>query len=103
MIWSDNIYFAYAALQTGEDTFVDYLQRIGMEEGVPFDLPVKKANIINSTSMMTKRRLAEMGYGQGELLVTPIQIAAMYTAFASGTGRYTKAHSCQGALPDTGA
>ena len=86
MIKSDNIYFAYVALQLGDDTFLDYLERIGLEEAVPFDLPVKEANTVNATSSMTKYLLADMGYGQGELLVTPVQLAAMYTAFANGTG-----------------
>ena len=81
---SDNIYFAWLALQMGEDTYLDYLSRIGFEEAVPFDLPVMAANLVDST--MYRRLLAEMGYGQGELLVAPIQMAAMYTAFASGTG-----------------
>lgn len=81
---SDNIYFAWAAMQMGTDTYPDYLSRIGFEEAVPFDLPVGEANLIDST--MYRRMLADMGYGQGELLVAPIQVAAMYTAFASGTG-----------------
>ena len=86
MINSDNIYFAYVALQLGDDTFLNYLERIGLEEAVPFDLPVKEANTVNATSSMSKYLLADMGYGQGELLVTPVQLAAMYTAFANGTG-----------------
>lgn len=81
---SDNIYFAWLALQMGKDTYLDYLSRIGFEEAVPFDLPVMTANLIDST--LYSRLLAEMGYGQGELLITPIQVAAMYTAFANGTG-----------------
>ena len=86
MIHSDNIYFAWAALRVGEETFLNCLDRLGMDEAVPFDLPVQDANIINDPSAMTRKMLADMGYGQGELLVTPIQIAAMYTAFANGTG-----------------
>lgn len=87
---SDNIYFAYAALQLGEESLIDYYRRIGLEEAAPFDLPLIKANIINSTSSVSKRMLAEMGYGQGELLVTPLQMAAMYTAFANQTGDILK-------------
>jgi penicillin-binding protein len=81
---SDNIYFAWLAMQMGEDTYLNYLSRIGFEEAVPFDLTVKSANLVDST--MYRRLLADMGYGQGELLVAPIQVAAMYTAFANGTG-----------------
>lgn len=81
---SDNIFFAWAALQMGQDTYLNYLSRIGFEEAVPFDLSVGEANLVDST--MSEKMLADMGYGQGELLVAPIQIAAMYTGFANGTG-----------------
>ena len=86
LLHSDNIYFAFAALRLGDEKLIDYLERIGMTEAVPFDLPVKKANTLNGPSYMTRKMLADMGYGQGQLLVTPIQMAAMYTAFANGTG-----------------
>jgi penicillin-binding protein len=84
LVKSDNIYFAWAAMRMGESTYLNYLSRIGFEEAVHFDLPVKQANLVDST--MYRRMLADMGYGQGELLVTPIQVAAMYTAFAGGSG-----------------
>ena len=86
MIHSDNIYFAWTALRLGEETFLERLDGLGMDEAVPFDLPVRDANIINDPTAISRKMLADMGYGQGELLVTPVQIAAMYTAFANGTG-----------------
>lgn len=86
MVSSDNIYFAFVALRIGDETFLEHLERMGMEDAVPFDMPVKKANSINTTSSMTRKLLADMGYGQGELLITPIQLSAMYSAFANKTG-----------------
>ncbi len=86
LVSSDNIFFAFAALKLGESPFMEYMQRIGMEQAVPFDLPVKKANLVKTTTQLDKWLLATMGYGQGELLVTPLQLASMYTAFANGTG-----------------
>ncbi len=83
---SDNIFFAYAALQLGDEKLMDYFKRIGFEQGMPFDLPVKESNIINIDTIMSNKLLADMGYGQGELTLAPIQLAAMYTAFANGTG-----------------
>jgi cell division protein FtsI/penicillin-binding protein 2 len=53
---------------------------------VTFDLPVKASSDMNTGAMMTDQLLADMGYGQGQLLVTPLQMAAMYTAFANKTG-----------------
>ena len=83
---SDNIYFAWAALKLGADKLMDYYERIGFDQQVPFDLPVKTSSDLNTGSMMTDRLLADMGYGQGELVITPLQMAAMYSAFANKTG-----------------
>jgi cell division protein FtsI/penicillin-binding protein 2 len=90
LIHSDNIYFAFAAMRLGDEKFIEYLRRIGMEEAVDFDLAVSEANIKNEDRVMDRRLLAEMGYGQGELLISPIQLASMYTAFANGTGDMMK-------------
>ena len=84
LVHSDNIFFAYTALELDEDDFLGYLSEIGFEEAVPFDLAVRSANLVSTE--LYRRRIAEMGYGQGELLITPIQMASMYTAFANGTG-----------------
>ena len=83
---SDNIYFAFAALQLGADKLVDYFKQIGFEQEMPFDLAVNTSGVVNSGTMMTNQLLANMGYGQGELVLAPIQLAAMYTAFANQTG-----------------
>jgi len=84
LVRSDNIFFAFAALELGEDDFLSYLRSIGMEEAVPFDLLLKKANL--ATREIDRRLIADMGYGQGELLLTPLQLTSMYMAFANGTG-----------------
>jgi penicillin-binding protein 3 len=86
MIYSDNIYFAWAALKTGEENMANYLSAIGFEQKLPFDIPIKKSNIINDTQHWYARLLADTGYGQGQLIVTPLQIASMYTAYANKTG-----------------
>ncbi|MFA5674944.1 MAG: penicillin-binding transpeptidase domain-containing protein [Christensenellales bacterium] len=86
LIHSDNIFFAFTALRLGEDAIFDALRGFGFDEAVPFDLPLKKANLINPTRNITRKIVADMGYGQADLLITPVQLAAMYTAFANGTG-----------------
>lgn len=86
LIFSDNIYFAWASLKLGPDDMKDYLASIGFEAGFDFDIPVKRSNILNDGSECYPRMLADMGYGQGELLVTPIQMASLFTAYANGTG-----------------
>jgi len=77
---SDNIFYAWAALQVGIDPFVAYMQKIGMGEAPSFELPLAKSNLLNGGTEMNIKILADMGYGMAELLVSPLQLASMYTA-----------------------
>lgn len=81
IIDSDNIFFAWLALKLGWDRFKDYLTYIGMGESVPFDIPAMPSQIKNENSTETYSLLAMSGYGQGELLVTPLQMACYIAAF----------------------
>ena len=84
IIDSDNIFFAWCALRLGWDRFKNYLSYIGMGEKVPFDLPTQKSQVKNEGSTETYNLLAMSGYGQGELLVTPLQMASYIAAFHNG-------------------
>ena len=91
MIQSDNIYFAYLGMKIGWDTLKRYLTVMGMGESIPFDLPTQKSQIKNMTpdengqvSEETMDLLAMTGYGQGELLLTPLQLASYISAFRNG-------------------
>ena len=90
MIQSDNIYFAYLGMKIGWDTLKKYLTIMGMGEAVPFDLPTQKSQIKNTgddgkeASEETMDLLAMTGYGQGELLLTPLQLASYISAFRNG-------------------
>ena len=91
MIQSDNIYFAYLGMKIGWDTLKRYLSVMGMGESIPFDLPTQRSQIKNTTpdenglvSEETMDLLAMTGYGQGELLLTPLQLASYISAFRNG-------------------
>jgi cell division protein FtsI/penicillin-binding protein 2 len=95
MIQSDNIYFAYLGMKIGWDTLKRYLTVMGMGESVPFDLPTQKSQVKNTTpdengnvSEETMDLLAMTGYGQGELLLTPLQLATYISAFRNGGVAY---------------
>ncbi|TXT69050.1 penicillin-binding protein PBP4(5) [Enterococcus gallinarum] len=83
LVYSDNIYMAQQTLAMGEDKF-----RAGLEKfifGKELDLPIamNPAQISNDKSFNSEILLADTGYGQGELLINPIQQAAMYSVFAN--------------------
>jgi penicillin-binding protein len=84
MITSDNIFFAFAALETGEERFVEYMDKLGMNEAMPFDLALEAAHIKREATEFNIKFLADSGYGQGEVLITPMQMAAMFTALDKG-------------------
>lgn len=81
MIFSDNIYFAQAALKTGEKQFLEGMQRFGFDESIPFEYPIKKSTITTENAFKNEIELADSGYGQGKVEMSIVHLAAAYTAF----------------------
>lgn len=81
LIYSDNIYFAQAALDIGKDTFKEKLNNFGIGEKIPFEYPLYNSQISSSGEFTSEVQLADSGYGQGEVMMNPIQIASLYTMF----------------------
>ncbi|SDI03193.1 MULTISPECIES: penicillin-binding transpeptidase domain-containing protein [Bacillaceae] len=78
LITSDNIYFAQAALHTGAENFTEGLRSFGFEEDIPYEFPVNGSAISNE-GLDKDILLADTGYGQGEMLMSPIHLAVVYT------------------------
>ena len=84
LIHSDNIFFAQAAMQIGKETFCSSLDKLGFNEQLEFPLTLRKSQYSNSdNAMSTEKKLADSGYGQGDILVNPIHMASIYSAFAN--------------------
>lgn len=85
MLYSDNIYFAQSALKIGADTFAENLNKIGFNESIEFPLSLAKSQYANQngTKIEGETKLADSGYGQGSILVNPIHMASIYSAFAN--------------------
>ena len=83
LIYSDNIYFAQAALQIGKNNFTSGLKKIKFGENIDFTLTTSKSQYSNSDDIQNEKVLADSGYGQGEILVNPIHMASIYSAFAN--------------------
>ena len=83
LIHSDNIYFAQAALQIGKNNITSGLDKIKFGESIDFVMNTAKSQYSNSGNITSEKTLADSGYGQGEVLVNPIHMASIYSAFAN--------------------
>ncbi|MDB7702590.1 penicillin-binding transpeptidase domain-containing protein [Enterococcus faecium] len=91
LIYSDNIYAAQETLKMGEKKFRTGLDKFIFGEDLDLPISMNPAQISNEDSFNSDILLADTGYGQGELLITPIQQAAMYSVFTNnGTLVYPK-------------
>lgn len=83
MLLSDNIYFAKAALQIGAERLETSLSELGFGETLPFEIGMTRSRFSNGEHMETEIQLADSGYGQGQILVNPLHLASMYSAFCN--------------------
>lgn len=83
-IYSDNIYFAKAALKIGADDFMAGLDKLGFHQDLPFEISVAKSQYSNTERIESEVQLADSGYGQGQMLVNPIHLTTLYTMFSNG-------------------
>ena len=85
LLYSDNIFFAQTALQIGKDAYMEKLNNLGFNESLDFPLSLAKSQYSSSEDgkISTEIKLADTGYGQGDLLINPIHMASIYSAFAN--------------------
>lgn len=79
LIRSDNIFFAQLALKIGEDKFSEKLNELKFGEEIDFPITLKASQYLNKDSKFTEAKLANSGYGQGDVLVNPIHVASIYS------------------------
>lgn len=77
-VYSDNIYFAQAALGIGGDRFETELAKYGLGEPFPFEYPLYESKISNE-GLNKEILTADTGYGQGQLEMSPVHLAISYT------------------------
>ncbi|HEV8535052.1 MAG TPA: penicillin-binding protein 2 [Candidatus Limnocylindria bacterium] len=81
---SENIYFAQVGIQIGAAKLTDYAKRFGVGSTPRLDLPAAAGQLSQSGSIDRPTLLADTSYGQGELLVSPLQMALIYATIANG-------------------
>ncbi len=83
---SCNTYFIEKALSLGGEKLRELSRRLGLEKAIELapELTSKAGMLPTKESLSNERILANFSFGQGKLLVTPIQIAALLNTIASG-------------------
>lgn len=78
LLYSDNIYFAQAALTLGKDKLTDGLKGFGFEEEMKYPFPLEPSK---TGAMDSEIHLADSGYGQAQVEMNVLHLAATYTPF----------------------
>lgn len=81
--YSDNIYFAQLSLKIGSENLINGIKGFGIGEELTFEYPMTNSSISNNGNLDSEILLADTGYGQGELMVTPLNMALAYSALAN--------------------
>ena len=93
--YSDNVYFARSALNIGKDNLFKYYKNLKIGEKIPFELTLNKSQYINKNQKVSDQLIADSGYGQGQILMNPLQLASIYSAFINNGSIY-QPHIVQG-------
>lgn len=83
LTYSDNIYFAQAALALGKDKFAEDAAKFGIGEAIPIVYPLAKSQLSNK-GLKSEIQLADSGYGQGEVTMTSLHVALAFSAIVNG-------------------
>jgi penicillin-binding protein A len=84
---SCNIWYALTGLQVGGDRLVSEAAKLGFGQTIPFDLPTAASRLTNGDGsgpggFLDDAELASASFGQGEAVVTPLQMALVASAVA---------------------
>ncbi len=80
---SSNVDFAQIALKMGTDQFYQALEKWGIGASLDFQLHAERGQIPSKDSVVPGE-LAQMGFGQGALLTSPLQMVLITSTIANG-------------------
>jgi peptidoglycan glycosyltransferase len=106
--WSCNTAFAQIGLLLGPDLFIDYADRFGLgfdlgakEAPALRDIPAEAGTIANDAAFLQRpAALADTAFGQGQILVSPLDMAQM-VAIIANDGRMMRPYLVQEARAGT--
>ena len=88
LIYSDNVYFARSALNIGKENLFKYYKNLRIGEKIPFELSLNRSQYINKKQKVNDQLIADSGYGQGQILMNPVQLASIYSSFINNGSIY---------------
>ncbi|HKP52042.1 MAG TPA: penicillin-binding protein 2 [Chloroflexia bacterium] len=78
-----NVVFAQLGVQLGAPRTVEYAHRFGLDSTYDISLPVEASTLLSdTTALRDPDLLAATSYGQGQMLVTPLQMALVAATVA---------------------
>ena len=83
LVYSDNIYFAKAALKIGAEDMRGQLLNFGFGESFPYTFGLDASSFGSEQQFSGEINLADSGFGQGAMLVNPVHMASIYSAFVN--------------------
>lgn len=81
--YSDNIYFADKAIKIGKENYIKGCEKFGIGEEIPFEYPMQTSQISNDKKLENEILLADTGYGQGQVLMSPLNVAMSYSTLGN--------------------
>lgn len=88
LVYSDNIYFAQKGLDIGREKLMAGYENFGFTDDIPFLLNLQPSQVSNDGTLGSDGQTADTAYGQGQMLVNILHLAAMYEPFLNGGTMY---------------
>ena len=88
LTYSDNVYFARSTLNIGKENLFKYYKNLRIGEKIPFELSLNRSQYINKKQKVNDQLIADSGYGQGQILMNPVQLASIYSSFINNGSIY---------------
>lgn len=84
---SSNVWFAHAALEAGPEAMAEAARRLRLDEAFDIGLPMEAGQVNGGDGALagfgSDVELASAGFGQGEVLVTPLHMAVVAATIAN--------------------
>ncbi len=100
---SCNCYFINIGINSGKEKIISCLSEFGFGKNTDFCSALSSASgtLPTCSSITSDAQLANICFGQGELLATPVQLAAAYSVIANG-GLYKEPTILRNLIDDSG-